>query len=183
MKLIRPALFALVIAGAFFYFTTWRSNAKLAGPDPGNWLSQPAHVEITEASGGEGLDGEEQNNINVYRKNIPSVVNVTSRAMSFDFFYGMVPQEGQGSGFVIDKDGHILTNYHVVADARQVEVTLHNRKKYKATVVGTDPPHDLGGDPDQGARSGTGGAGRFTQFAGWAEGLRHWQSRLDWRGR
>jgi S1-C subfamily serine protease len=143
MKLIRPALLALVIAGAFFYFTTWRSNARLAGPDPGKWFSQPAHVEITEASGGEGLDGEEQNNISVYRKNIPSVVNVTSRAMSFDFFYGMVPQEGQGSGFVIDKDGHILTNYHVVADARQVEVTLHNRKKYKATVVGTDPPHDL----------------------------------------
>jgi S1-C subfamily serine protease len=71
------------------------------------------------------------------------VVNVTSRAMSFDFFYGMVPQEGQGSGFVIDKEGHILTNYHVIADARQVEVTMHNRKKYKATVVGTDPAHDL----------------------------------------
>src|SRR6202040_3393668 len=51
--------------------------------------------------------------------------------------------EGQGSGFVIDKDGHILTNYHVIADARQVEVTMHNRKKYKATVVGTDAPHDL----------------------------------------
>src|SRR5260370_39471539 len=63
--------------------------------------------------------------------------------MMFDFFYGLVPQEGQGSGFVIDKEGHILTNYHVVADARQVEVTLHNRKKYKATVVGTDVPHDL----------------------------------------
>jgi len=70
-------------------------------------------------------------------------VNVTSRAMTFDFFYGLVPQEGQGSGFVIDKEGHILTNYHVIAEARQVEVTLHNRKKYKATVVGTDPPHDL----------------------------------------
>jgi S1-C subfamily serine protease len=136
-------MLALVIAGAFFYFTTWRSNARLAGSNPVNWLTQPAHVEITEASGGEGLDSEEQNNISVYKKNIPSVVNVTSRAMSFDFFYGMVPQEGQGSGFVIDKDGHILTNYHVVADARQVEVTLHNRKKYKATVVGTDPPHDL----------------------------------------
>jgi S1-C subfamily serine protease len=54
-----------------------------------------------------------------------------------------VPQEGQGSGFVIDKEGHILTNYHVIADARQVEVTMHNRKKYKATVVGTDPSHDL----------------------------------------
>jgi len=54
-----------------------------------------------------------------------------------------VPQEGQGSGFVIDKEGHILTNYHVIAEARQVEVTLHNRKKYKATIVGTDKSHDL----------------------------------------
>jgi len=137
-------MFALVMAGAFFYFTTWRSNARLAGSNPGNWLSHPAQVEITEASGGgEGLDSEEQNNISVYRKNIPSVVNVTSRVMTFDFFYGLVPQDGQGSGFVIDKDGHILTNYHVIADARQVEVTLHNRKKYKATVVGTDQAHDL----------------------------------------
>jgi S1-C subfamily serine protease len=143
MKLIRPAILALLIAGAFFYFTTWRSNAKFAGANPVNWLSQPAHVEITEASGGEGLDTEEQNNVSVYRKNIPSVVNVTSRVMTFDFFYGPVPQDGQGSGFVIDKDGHILTNYHVIENARQVEVTLHNRKKYKATVVGTDQAHDL----------------------------------------
>jgi len=143
MRLIRPALFALLIAGAFFYFTTWRSNARLGLVHPTDWLGRPDQVEITEAAGNEGLDSEEQNNILVYRKNIPSVVNVTSRAMSFDFFYGMVPQEGQGSGFVIDKEGHILTNYHVVAHATQVEVTLHNRKKYKATVMGTDPAHDL----------------------------------------
>ena len=136
-------MLALVLAGTFFYFTTWRSNTRPAGSNPVNWLSHPAQVEITEASGSEGLDSEEQNNISVYRRNIPSVVNVTSRAMSFDFFYGMVPQEGQGSGFVIDKEGHILTNYHVIADARQVEVTMHNRKKYKATIVGTDPAHDL----------------------------------------
>jgi S1-C subfamily serine protease len=143
MKLARPAILALMIAGAFFYFTTWRSNAKFAGPTPAGWLSHPAQVEITEAAPGEGLDSEEQNNISVYRRNIPSVVNVTSRTMTMDFFYGLVPQEGQGSGFVIDKDGHILTNYHVVKDAREVEVTMHNRKKYKATVVGTDPAHDL----------------------------------------
>jgi S1-C subfamily serine protease len=55
----------------------------------------------------------------------------------------MVPQEGQGSGFVIDKEGHILTNYHVIADAREVWITLHNRKKYKATIVGSDRAHDL----------------------------------------
>ena len=143
MRLLRPAMFALVISGAFFYFTTWRSNAKFAGANPVNWISEPVHVEITEASGGEGLDSEEQNNIGVYKKNIPSVVNVTSRVMTFDFFYGLVPQDGQGSGFIIDKDGHILTNYHVIENARQVEVTLHNRKKYKATVVGTDQAHDL----------------------------------------
>ncbi|HEV3308234.1 MAG TPA: trypsin-like peptidase domain-containing protein [Candidatus Sulfotelmatobacter sp.] len=143
MRLIRPAIFALVLAGAFFYFTTWRSNSQLSMLHPSAWLPHPVQVEITEAAGNEGLDSEEQNNILVYRKNIPSVVNVTSRAMAFDFFYGLTPQEGQGSGFVIDKEGHILTNYHVVADARQVEVTLHNRKKYKATIVGTDPPHDL----------------------------------------
>lgn len=142
MRLVRPLFLAMVIAGAFFYFTTWRSNS--AGElHPSNWFSRPDRVEITEAAPGESLDGEEQNNISVYKKNIPSVVNVTSRAMTFDFFYGLVPQEGQGSGFVIDKEGHILTNYHVIADARQVEVTMHNRKKYKATVVGTDPSHDL----------------------------------------
>jgi S1-C subfamily serine protease len=142
MKLARPLILAFAIAGGFFYFTTWRSNSS-GGLHPSNWLSRPTRVEITEAAPGESLDGEEQNNISVYRKNIPSVVNITSRAMAFDFFYGLVPQEGQGSGFVIDKEGHILTNYHVIADARQVKVTMHNRKTYSATVVGTDPPHDL----------------------------------------
>ena len=135
-------LFALAIAAAFFYFTTWRSNSGGEGHST-NWFGRPTQVEITEAAPNESLDGEEQNNISVYKRNIPSVVNVTSRAMTFDFFYGLVPQEGQGSGFVIDKEGHILTNYHVIADARQVEVTMHNRKKYKATIVGTDPAHDL----------------------------------------
>src|SRR5216683_3199510 len=139
MRLVRSFIFAIVLASAFFYFTAYR-NGRL---HPSNWISRPQHVEITEAAGGEALDAEEQNNIGVYRKNIASVVNITSRVMTFDFFYGLVPQEGQGSGFVIDKAGHILTNYHVIADARQVEVTLHNRKKYKATIVGTDKSHDL----------------------------------------
>src|SRR5262252_9989623 len=139
MKLVRPLALAIVLAAAFFYFTTWRSSPlRLA-----KWISRPSKVEITEAAGNESLDSEEQNNILVYRRNIPSVVNITSKAVTFDFFYGLVPQEGQGSGFVIDKEGHILTNYHVIADARQVEVTLHNRKKYKATIIGTDRGHDL----------------------------------------
>src|SRR6202158_4920099 len=139
MRFLRPFIFAVVLASAFFYFTIYR-NGRL---HPANGISGPQHIEITEAAGGETLDAEEQNNIGVYRKNIGSVVNITSRVMTYDFFYGLVPQEGQGSGFVIDKEGHILTHYHVIADARQVEVTLHNRKKYKATIVGSDRAHDL----------------------------------------
>jgi len=139
MKFLRPLMLALILAAAFFYFTTYRHGRAQFS----NWMSRPHQVEITEAAGGESLDAEEQNNISVYRKNIGAVVNITSRVMTFDFFYGLVPQEGQGSGFVIDKEGHILTNYHVIADAREVWVTLHNRKKYKATIVGTDRAHDL----------------------------------------
>src|ERR1700678_3139769 len=158
MRILRPAILALVIAGAFFYFTTWRSNSQLGQLHTSDWLNHTPlnqsastrsalapvpQIEITEAASNETLDSEEQNNILIYRKNIPSVLNFTSRAMKFDFFYGAVPQEGQGSGFVIDKEGHILTNYHVIEDAQQLEVTMHNRKKYKATVVGTDTVHDL----------------------------------------
>jgi len=140
MRLFRPVVFALFFVGAFFYFTTYRpvSGSLIS------WLSRPAKLEITEAaSNNNPLDPEEQNNIDVYRKNIASVVNVKSRAVTFDFFYGLVPEEGQGSGFIIDKAGHVLTNYHVIAEARQVEVVLHNRKSYKATIVGTDRSHDL----------------------------------------
>jgi len=140
MKVLRPLGLAVLIAGAFFYFTTYR-NERL---HPANGVNARAKVEITEAAaGGDPFDAEEQNNISVYRKNIASVVNITSRAMAYDFFYGLVPQEGQGTGFIIDKEGHIITNYHVIAEARQVEVTLSNRKKYRATIVGTDRAHDL----------------------------------------
>ena len=139
MKLMRPLLLAVILAGAFLYFTSYHTRSQRLV----DWISRPSKVELTQAANNESSDPEEQNNINIYRKNIASVVNITSRAVTFDFFYGLVPQEGQGSGFIIDKDGHILTNYHVIAEARQIEVTLHNRKKYRATLVGTDPAHDL----------------------------------------
>jgi len=138
MRILRPFLFGIILATAFFYFTTYRNNLH-----PTSWLSRPQHVEVTEAAGGESLDPEEQNNISVYRKNISGVVNITSRVMVPDFFYGLVPQEGQGSGFVIDKEGHVLTNFHVIENAREVWVTMHDRKKYRATIVGTDQAHDL----------------------------------------
>jgi S1-C subfamily serine protease len=137
MKLIRPVALGLVLAAAFFLYTTHRS-----GKNPADLINR-GNVEITQAASPASVDGEEQNNIDVYKRVLPSVVNITSTAVAFDFFYGAVPQQGQGSGFIIDKEGHILTNNHVVAGARQVEVTLANKKKYKAEIIGLDQSHDL----------------------------------------
>ncbi|PYX26978.1 MAG: peptidase S1, partial [Acidobacteria bacterium] len=81
MKLLRPLLLAILLAATFFYFTTWRSSPLRLT----KWITRPNKVEITEAAGTESLDAEEQNNILVYRKNIPSVVNITSKAVTFDF--------------------------------------------------------------------------------------------------
>jgi len=122
----------------FYMFTEW-ARGPLSPP----WVTRPAHVELTEAAGPPGLDAEEQENIAVYRKALPSVVNITSTAVAYDFFYGAVPQQGMGSGFVFDGEGHILTNFHVIDGARRVEVTTSQKKKYAAQIIGTDPPHDL----------------------------------------
>ncbi|HYN15584.1 MAG TPA: trypsin-like peptidase domain-containing protein [Terriglobales bacterium] len=143
MRSIRPILFALVIAGAFYYFTTHHRRA-LVSPESTSWVTRPAQVEITQAAGPQSFDPDEQQNIGVYKKALPAVVNITSTTVAFDFFYGLVPQQGQGSGFIIDKQGHILTNYHVIGDnPRRLEVTLSNRKKYTAEIVGLDRSHDL----------------------------------------
>ena len=146
MKPFRLSLLALLFVVGFYYLTTHHSGSGSTSTLTDFWqrtFGMPTRVEITEAAGPETLDSEEQNNIAVYKRNLPSVVNITSRAVVYDFFYGAVPQEGQGSGFVIDKDGHILTNNHVITGAQEVFVTLSNRKRFKAKVVGVDPSHDL----------------------------------------
>ena len=138
MKFARPFLLAIILVGAFYWYTTHHSGVM-----PEALISRPTHVELSEAAGPETLDADERNNIDVYHKAIPSVVNITSKTVAYDFFYGPVPEEGQGSGFIIDKEGHVLTNYHVVGNATQVEVTLHNKRTYKAEVIGRDRGHDL----------------------------------------
>jgi S1-C subfamily serine protease len=79
----------------------------------------------------------------VYENAGPSVVNIKSRVISYDAFMQPIPQEGTGSGFVYDTEGHIVTNYHVVADAESVSVALASGAVYEATIVGTDPANDL----------------------------------------
>lgn len=89
------------------------------------------------------LTEEEKNNIELYQRLAPSVVNITSTVLEHDFFFNVVPRQGTGSGSIIDTKGHILTNNHVIGDARKLEVTLSNGKKYPAKLVGADPDTDL----------------------------------------
>jgi S1-C subfamily serine protease len=145
MRLTRIFIIVLLLLGGFWFVTTHfepgfsLSHPTLIGPDGSN-----SPLELTEAHAAPAYDAEEQNNIAIYKKVLPSVVNITSTTLVFDFFYGTVPQQGQGSGFILDKSGHILTNFHVVEGAnRGIEVMLSNKRRYPARVVGTDKVHDL----------------------------------------
>ncbi|HKF23408.1 MAG TPA: trypsin-like peptidase domain-containing protein [Candidatus Angelobacter sp.] len=146
MKPVRVIALIILFAGTLYLLTDVH-KVSIGGGNPATASSpevtRPEHVVLAEASGRQPLDPDEQLNVTVYKKALPSVVNITSTAVAFDFFYGAVPQQGAGSGFVIDNEGHILTNYHVIDNARQVEVTTSDKKKYKAQIVGTDPAHDL----------------------------------------
>jgi S1-C subfamily serine protease len=81
------------------------------------------------------------------------VVQVTSTSVVSDNLFGAQEQQAQGSGFVIDKDGHVVTNYHVVQGAKKVQVSFSDEEQMNATVVGTDPSTDIAVLKIQGAMS------------------------------
>ena len=85
----------------------------------------------------------EQRVMLVFENAGPGVVNITSRSISYDFFLRPIPQEGSGSGFVYDRRGHIVTNYHVIEGARELHVTFFDESRVPASVVGYDRSNDL----------------------------------------
>ena len=101
-------------------------------------VSSPSN--ITDPS----LASDEQNNIEVYKTIAPGVVYIQSTTTVRDFF-GLFsePVEGAGSGSIIDEQGDILTNYHVIANAEKLTVSFGGGKNYPAKVVGRDPDTDL----------------------------------------
>ncbi len=149
MKL-RPVVFVLLILAAFYFITTRMAPSgamatMFHGPDSSTSLLKGplGSFSLTEASAAPAFDTEEQQNISVYKRALPSVVNITSTEVQYDWFYRPIPQQGLGSGFILDKQGHILTNYHVIDNAQKIEVKLANQKTYKAVVLDTDRSHDL----------------------------------------
>lgn len=109
------------------------SNPDQAAPDPALTLSPNSRTE------------DEQNTIRVFQKAAKACVFVTQQQMVMDYFGGPAHEEpaGSGSGFLWDVDGHVVTNYHVVAQAERLTVTLHDQQTYVAKVVGVEPRKDI----------------------------------------
>ena len=89
------------------------------------------------------LTPEEQVNVGVYDKVNRSVVNISTKSRNEAFLFFDVESEGAGSGSVLDAQGHILTNYHVIDGAREIQVALYNGKSYEGRLVGKDESNDV----------------------------------------
>jgi len=89
------------------------------------------------------LTPDEMINVRVYDKVSAGVVNITKRVREFDFFFAPVFREGSGSGSVLDQEGHVLTNFHVIESAETLEVSLPDQSQYSAEIVGVDEQNDL----------------------------------------
>lgn len=89
------------------------------------------------------LTPDEKINIKVYKEGSQAVVNITSIALTYDFFYQVVPKTGSGSGVIISPKGYIVTNNHVVGNASKLVVTLLDGSEYQAKVLGVDLNNDL----------------------------------------
>ncbi len=140
MRALRPFLWAAVMVAGFLYITSAGRWTAVLRPvrNVGRLWNEPAVAASTS-----GYTADEQNNIDIYRSASEATVNITSRAFREDWFFQVYPVEGAGSGFLLNADGEILTNNHVVAGANQLTVTLADKKTFKARILGTDPRDDL----------------------------------------
>jgi S1-C subfamily serine protease len=129
---------ALALASAFGGLRTTTTVVKQS-------VETPTSLQTSSTTGGKALTTAE-----IYERTAPGVVQVTTKSIVKSQVNPLFPgqpqsqvQEALGSGFVIDKQGHIVTNYHVVKGAKSIEVLFSNNVATKATVVGTDITTDL----------------------------------------
>ncbi|MHB0867839.1 MAG: S1C family serine protease [Chloroflexota bacterium] len=109
---------------------------------PANPVSRPL-VASAAASASKASLLDEDTIVSVYERVSPAVVYITSQVAVRETAFGEFPQTGTGSGVIIDKQGHILTNNHVVAGAERLEATLANGDTVPAKLLGRDPGNDL----------------------------------------
>jgi S1-C subfamily serine protease len=111
-------------------------NVPTAASSSPNQLRAPAPIPSD-------LTPEEQRNISVYESANRSVVNIDTTTVQVNHFMMQREAEGSGSGAVLDRQGHIITNYHVIDGARKIDVTLASNETYPAELVGGDKEHDI----------------------------------------
>lgn len=134
----RILILAMALLGGFLFFT---SKAKVGIFEPiakaTKLWSEP---EVAQSA---GLGTDETNNIDIYKLAHGATVNISSTVYQRDWFMRLVPSGSIGSGFIINENGQILTNYHVVAGSDKLSVTMADKSKYEATVLDKDPANDL----------------------------------------
>jgi S1-C subfamily serine protease len=106
-------------------------------------VNQPASEESAVVEEDTDLTPEERVNVAVYEKANRSVVNITTKALKEALVVFELPMEGSGSGSVLNRQGLILTNYHVIDGAQQIKVALHTGNSYDAEIIGKDPLNDI----------------------------------------
>ncbi len=136
MRVLRPLAWAMMLVAGFVYVTSVSHWDFSRVRSMGRMWSEPA-------AAAPAYSPDEQNNIDIYKSARDATVNITSKTYVQDWFMRVFPQEGTGSGFIINQDGQILTNNHVVQGAQQLTVKLSNHKEYKARVLARDPGSDL----------------------------------------
>ncbi len=136
---------ALLGAGVSLYYAGGPSTRLAMAQQPEPRLRVPAAATVTdERTPLDELSPEERVNVAVYENVNRSVVNISTVATRPSAFMLLeYESEGAGSGSVLDKEGHILTNFHVVEGARDIQVTLFDGKSYEATPVGGDASSDV----------------------------------------
>jgi len=137
----RSLLLALVVTFGFVWLTShanWNArNLTDALFRVGLKWSDPAPVHSA------GLTPDEQNNIDIYKLAKLATVYITSTTVRRDFFYQPVATQSLGSGFLINDEGFILTNFHVISGSSRIQVTLHDQTQYYARALDTDRSDDL----------------------------------------
>lgn len=139
MKLRVFVITALLVTGFLFVTTkTDWGQRRVQSPvgSSGPLWSGPSETHAI------GLSSDEMNNIDIYKSAHIATVNITSTIYRRTIFFEVYPSKDQGSGFLISADGKILTNSHVVANERQLEVTLPDQSHYKATLLSRDEAND-----------------------------------------
>lgn len=138
---LRVLLWSFAATAIFLWLTSradWNVRT-LAAPlfRAGLQWSEPQTVH------GAGLQTDEQNNIDIYKNSKAATVYITSTTVRRDFFYQQVASQSLGSGFLVNEDGFILTNFHVISGSQRIQVTLSDQSRYTARALDTDRSDDL----------------------------------------